>query len=124
MAMSLNYAQDNWVEILPQLTFAINDSPSAALGDSRTPLLVEHGHHPIKAMDLHDCLRIETDDSEHAKDEHSDIIAKRIEKMKNLHQQVYDAVETSRLDMKDRHDERRRVKSELLKPGMKSTQNP
>jgi hypothetical protein len=100
------------------LTFAINDSPSAALGDSRTPLLVEHGHHPIRAMDLHDSLRTAEDTD--CADTDSDIIQRRIDKMKNLHQQVYDAVETSRLDMKDRHDQRRRLKSELLKPGMKA----
>jgi hypothetical protein len=80
MAMSLNYAQDNWVEILPQLTFAINDSPSAALGDSRTPLLVEHGHHPIRAMDLHDSLRTAEDTD--CADTDSDIIQRRIDKMK------------------------------------------
>eukprot|EP01052_Picozoa_sp_SAG31_P000101 SAG31_NODE_3_length_45830_cov_42.279701_28_plen_748_part_00 len=119
MAMYLNYAQDNWVEILPQLTFAMNDSPSAALGNQRTPLLVEHGHHPIRAMDLHDSLKMD-EDAPAPTDQKSVAIQKRIDRMKSLHQQVYDAVEESRLNMKDAHDERRRVKSELLKPGMKA----
>ena len=63
LAMSMNYKQDNWVDILPQVTFAINDSPSAALGQGRTPFLVEHGHHPARAMDLHDSLQVNDSDA-------------------------------------------------------------
>jgi hypothetical protein len=40
--------------------------------------------------------------------------------MRALREQVYDAVSESRAKMKDTHDERRRLKSVLLKPKMKA----
>eukprot|EP01050_Picozoa_sp_SAG11_P021993 SAG11_NODE_4040_length_2092_cov_2.909684_3_plen_244_part_00 len=54
MSMHLNYKQDNWVDLLPQLIHAINDSPSSVLGEQRTPLFVEFGFHPRRPIDFLD----------------------------------------------------------------------
>ena len=47
---------------------------------------------------------MKTDDAQDAQDDLDtrDVIQKRIQKMKMLHQQVYDAIEASRLEMKER----------------------
>eukprot|EP01050_Picozoa_sp_SAG11_P010446 SAG11_NODE_1045_length_6044_cov_12.936249_2_plen_60_part_00 len=41
MLMYLNYKMDNWVSITPQIMWAINNSPSDALSEGRTPLFVD-----------------------------------------------------------------------------------
>ncbi len=43
-----------WAQLMPQFVFAINDSPSAALKEQRTPLYVEYGFHPRRPMDFLD----------------------------------------------------------------------
>ena len=74
-------------------------------------------------MDLHDSLQVNDGDDDTdgtGPMDADDAVGRRISHLKQVHQQVFDSVETVRLNMKDQADQRRRVKSELLKPGMKA----
>ena len=46
----VNYKQNNWVELLPTVEFAINNSASSAHG--LTPFYVEEGRHPLLPADV------------------------------------------------------------------------
>jgi len=47
---AINYAQDNWVEQLPAVEFAINNSESSATG--MAPLFLETGRHGLMPIDV------------------------------------------------------------------------
>eukprot|EP01050_Picozoa_sp_SAG11_P010990 SAG11_NODE_1136_length_5731_cov_23.656250_1_plen_92_part_00 len=78
---------------MPQIFYAINDSPSSALEHQRTPLYVELGHHPRRPIDFLDCLP-ETEGSRETADE-------RIARLRSLREQVYEAVVAYRTQMKE-----------------------
>ena len=57
----INYKQDNWCELLPFATFAINQSPTPALA-GRSPLFYERGFNPITPIDLIGSLPVKRQD--------------------------------------------------------------
>ena len=112
LSMELNFKQDNWVKLLPQLTYAINDSPTPLL-QGRTPLYVEMGFNPLKPIDLHPAL-------DRGQDARAESIGERIDRMRTLREEIYEAIVSSRLRMKTQADKHRRTSSTLLKKGMKA----
>jgi hypothetical protein len=113
ISMFCNYKQDNWSQLMPQIVYAINDSPSSALQHQRTPLYVELGHHPRRPIDFLDCLP-ELEGS-------GETIDERIDRLRSLRDQVYEAVFAYRTQMKETADGRSRRdtnKSEFA-PGKK-----
>eukprot|EP01050_Picozoa_sp_SAG11_P008147 SAG11_NODE_704_length_7657_cov_38.765943_3_plen_137_part_00 len=93
--------------------YAINDSPSGALQHDRTPLYVEYGFNPRRAIDFLDILP-ENDVVVESVDE-------RIARLKDLREQIYESILEYRQQMKDVADARcrRKVDRKGFEPRMK-----
>ena len=88
----LNYDQTNWVGILPHLIFAINNSPSKALGGV-TPIFAETGINPKMPMDLQSALDrpgVSNDDAS---------VSSRVQKLKDLRGLLRDSIKRARPDV-------------------------
>ena len=88
----LNYDQTNWVGILPHLIFAINNSPSKALGGV-TPIFAETGINPKMPMDLQSALDrpgVSNDDAS---------VSSRVQKLKDLRGLLRDSIKRARADV-------------------------
>jgi hypothetical protein len=113
MSMYCNYTQDNWAGLLQQFVYSVNDSPSGALQHDRTPLFVEYGFNPRRAIDFLDILP--------ENDVASETIDERVARLKDLREQIYESILEYRTQMKEVLDKRcrRTVDRSGFKPGMK-----
>jgi hypothetical protein len=107
--MYTNYAQDNWIEYLNVLLYALNTTPLTQLLD-RSPVFFEIGVNPIMPLDLAKSLpttgKNENDAAPKGVDE-------RLQYIDKLRQQVYDQVQITIQKMATDADERRRVAKQL-----------
>ena len=88
MSMYCNYTQDNWAGLLQQFVYSVNDSPSGALQHDRTPLFVEYGFNPRRAIDFLDILP--------ENDVASETIDERVARLKDLREQIYESKELNK----------------------------
>eukprot|EP01052_Picozoa_sp_SAG31_P053664 SAG31_NODE_13878_length_840_cov_1.217274_1_plen_185_part_01 len=110
--MNLNYKQNNWVELLPIVTFNINNSPSEALPSNRTPIEVETATSPLLPMDTHKLMRRNIEKSKPS-------IEDRMTEITSTHEQVREALSTTRDRMRQEQDKNRRTVSSGIVVGSK-----
>eukprot|EP01050_Picozoa_sp_SAG11_P009781 SAG11_NODE_944_length_6433_cov_3.988949_3_plen_240_part_00 len=113
MSMFVNYKQDNWSQLLPQILFSINNTPDSQHDYARSPLFIEYGYNPRTPIDLLDALPDEA-----AKFETAD---ERIVRITALREEIREAVQERQRKMKEKADNRRRrsVKPFSFQPGTK-----
>ena len=112
MLMYLNYKMDNCLSITPQIMWAINNSPSDALSEGRTPLFVEMGFNPAMPMDLSDELRFQSDETRQD-------IKDRVQYLSDLRNAVSISIEESRERMRKTAGTKRRTIDARLKVNSK-----
>ena len=109
LRMYSNYAQDNWLEYLPAMLFALNNTPSSKLLD-RSPTFFETGVQPIVPLDLAKSL---PSSSKRTYDGAPKSVNERLEHIENMRTLVQDRVQQAIQRMATDADERRRVASQL-----------
>ena len=75
----INYEQNDWVTFLPMAQFAFNNAVHSITGE--TPFYMNHGYHPS--------IMGEKQQNEST----SDKVEKKIEKLKNLHEQLQNDID-------------------------------
>ena len=124
----VNYSQKNWVRLLPQVEFNLNNTVSTATG--YTPFFAERGDHPLTPVDY--CL-LKGVAKLHGKGAKSKAVQAATELSKQMgmrtdhrgreylehvvsaHQHVRDTLAETRMRMTTQADRRRRTKN--LRPG-------
>ena len=124
---AINYSQDNWVEQLPAVEFAINNSESSATG--MAPLFLETGRHGLLPIDVcnagimntsechelaapvttRNCKRKKTGaDSDTKVKQFAGRAATHLERVRAAHQRARDALARARTRVLSTHDHKRR----------------
>jgi hypothetical protein len=124
---AINYSQDNWVEQLPAVEFAINNSESSATG--MAPLFLETGRHGLLPIDVcnagimntsechelaapvttRNCKRKKTGaDSDTKVKQFAGRAATHLDRVRAAHQRARDALARARTRVLSTHDHKRR----------------
>eukprot|EP01050_Picozoa_sp_SAG11_P006668 SAG11_NODE_527_length_8731_cov_3.883457_1_plen_159_part_00 len=56
LSIYVNYKQDNWAALMPQIVYSINDTPDMTASHRRSPLFIEYGFNPRKPIDFLDSV--------------------------------------------------------------------
>eukprot|EP01050_Picozoa_sp_SAG11_P009840 SAG11_NODE_955_length_6395_cov_7.590534_1_plen_282_part_00 len=96
LSIYVNYKQDNWAALMPQIVYSINGTPDMTASHRRSPLFIEYGFNPRKPIGF-------LDSSPEARETDEDI-DERILRLTALREQIYESVREAQIKMKKMHE--------------------